>query len=55
MANYLDLEMGRAYLGFISTISEPDFSVDLEQWEMICKPSSFYNSHWSDLYLNYKI
>lgn len=22
---------------------------------MICKPSSFYNSHWSDLSLNFKI
>ncbi len=47
--------MGRSYLGFISTINESDYVVDLEQWEMICKPSSFYNSHWSDLSLNFKI
>lgn len=32
LANYIEFEMGRAYLGFISTINESDYVVDLEQW-----------------------
>ena len=29
LSNYLDLYMGRAHLGFISTINEGGFTVDL--------------------------
>ncbi len=41
--------MGRANLGFTLTLNEKDFSIDLEQWEMIGKPLIYYNGPLSFL------
>ncbi len=55
MSSYLNLEMSRANIGILSNIQDLDCQAELEQWEMLCKPTNYYGDHWSDLSLNLKI
>jgi hypothetical protein len=47
--------MNRANIGFISNISNFDCQAEIDQWEMISKPTSHYGDIWSDLSLNLKM
>lgn len=47
--------MNRANIGFISNINNFDCQAEIDQWEMISKPTSHYGDIWSDLSLNLKM
>lgn len=51
---YINLEMGRGHVGFVSNLSGSNYCAEIEQWEMICTAPNHYGDHWSDLCLNFK-
>ena len=52
---YLNLEMARASVGFISCITDFNSKAEVEKWHMECKPYSYYGDLWSDLSLKLKM
>lgn len=51
LSSYLNLEMNRANVGLLSNIQDFSCQAEIEQWEMVCKPSNYHGDHWSDLSL----
>ena len=51
---YLNLEMGRAHIGFISNLMKSNYCAEIDKWDMICTALNHYGDHWSDLCLSFK-
>jgi hypothetical protein len=55
LSYYVNLEMSRAHVGFMSHFQSCTYCVEVNEWEMICTSPNHYGDYWSDLCLNYKI
>ena len=47
--------MGRAYVGFLPSLSESNLVVEIDRWEAVCKTPNHCGTYWSDLCLSYKV
>jgi len=47
--------MNRANVGILSNIQDFSCQAQIEQWEMIFKPTNHHGDHWSDLALKLAI
>lgn len=46
--------MGRAHVGFISTLHQSNFCAEIDRWWMVCPSVNLFNDYWNDLCLTYK-
>jgi hypothetical protein len=55
LSSYLNLEMNRANIGLLSNIQDFSCQAEVEQWEMVCKPTNHHGDYWSDIGLKLTI
>lgn len=55
MSNLLNLDMGRAYMGFLQHSSHSTYAVDMISWEMAGNNNYNSSDYWSNLTIHYEI
>jgi hypothetical protein len=55
MSKHLNLDMGRAFMGFLQHSQNSTHAVDLISWEMAGMSSYSGSDYWSDLTINYEV